>query len=701
MGEKYSIAEILQQEFEKRSDITNINMSAEKLFQLDDLRKWTTNLLENDGTSELNRRIQSASEERLSHAAATYLLGIAVREGLNLNFDSLPRIFSKGSYGDAFYFYWSVICLCHDLGYQYETNDCDLGLMDQHEGRCKLLEIEYDLFEVKKDLDKFGGTAEENEWIIETVDLVEKYDRMRRSKEDYVGDKPQIDHGIAGALILYDFLMKEYDRTVEQRKQQLSGNRYRDVRLAEQQEIVAGEVSTNLYHKRFPICAILIACTVARHNMWTASDAEDVDRYRRYDLDFLCQSKPIVGIESSLTQMLFMLDFMDTIDPVKALYTRKAEKGGSYQELQDRQRFLLNGITIQFRNTDGHQYRWGNTLRYQEFTIAVKPTENSQDKQNFAGYAEGLLQLHTWLNTKAPCVHRDSENRVTDVTFYYPNIPKKQRHWVGGITEDEITSLCLYEGSGGNGNSNPFYKYHNAYQTLNLIMMDGLDGEQARICEEHQNPIGIYIKQWKKTLEVMTDIFTAQCKFMEYWYKEKGGQPAIYRVDRAVNFHMMQEQNRTFALTSTSKKGYLEHIEQNKKNVILEEIVLIKNVPFVDYAELLQEQYVYSEEEEVLLPPFVDLIKAEEYPHAVSHYVIKFGGFRASGEREDETVLIDRLEKNKGVAVQFLENIKKTKTIDRDSEQARQYMGWKKDFQTLVRQCFCNIGKAYGLEGDV
>ncbi len=713
MEGKRSIAEILQQEFYKRKFITGVDIDAEELFQSEKLKKWTKKLLESDETSELVRRIDGMSPERLAHAVATYLLGISIRESLNLNFDFLPRIFSKGSYGDAFYFFWSVICLCHDLGYQYENGNFDNVLMDTHEGRCSLLKIKYDLFEVDKDPHSWNGASEkEKKWILHVLELAKKYDKMRRSETDYVGDGPHIDHGIAGALILYDSLMKEYCSAARQKKNLSEVSRYRDPRLVADQEILSGEVSSNIHNSRFCICTILIACTVARHNMWNAN-MHTCKRYQKCGLDSLCQGKEdaIVSVEKSLDQMLFMLDFMDTIDPVKGIYTREAEKGADKQILASRCHLLLNNLEFEFKNAKSQSYRWETALKYQEFTISINTAENSENKRIFDEYVDGLKDLDSWLKTKAPHFQKDSEGVTSSVTCYYPNFPRKQRQWVGGITENEIIALCLYEGGGGSGKSSSFYQYHNAYQTLNLLMMDGLEGEEVRVCVEKQNPHGIYITEWQRTLEVMTDIFTAQCKFMEYWYREKENRPNVYRVDRKVNFDMMQNQGGTFAFTSTSQKGYLENIAKTKKDCILQEIVLTKNIPFIDYAELLQERYIYSEEQEVLLPPFLKLCKVEEVLDSESKeldaatnsdkanpkYVVKFGEVDICDGQEDEMELINCLEKYKHDAAEVLEEMKRSRNIDRNSEDTKHYLEWKKNFQMLVKRCFFSIGEAYGL----
>lgn len=177
-----SIRKILNRELEKRSFITNQSLGPAELFEKDKAAEWIKKLLVSEEDSELEQRINAASPERLVHAIAAFLLGIAVREELGLNFDLLPRMFSYNASGDAFYFFWSVICLCHDFGYQYENDEhssYEQDLMDAHEGRCALLDIEHDLFELsREDLKRFGLKDKEIQWVDVSLRLVMNYDRM-------------------------------------------------------------------------------------------------------------------------------------------------------------------------------------------------------------------------------------------------------------------------------------------------------------------------------------------------------------------------------------------------------------------------------------------------------------------------------------------------------------------------------------------
>lgn len=602
-----SISHILQSMLDTRKPVTNANLSAEDLFDGANASKWISRLLDCDGLSALESRLSSASSERLTHAASTYLLGLAIRESLELNFDVLPRIFSHGAIGDAFHFFWSSICLCHDLGYHYEHGSCDLSLMDSSEGRCALLKIHRDLFELDADgLVSLGiQSGSEMDWVLSVLELAKNYDRLRRRCDEKDSSGGVIDHGIAGALILYDILMDEYERF---RPKKCVPHRRESFKAS---DIHEGELPAHAGHKRFAACAVIIACTVARHNMWTAK-ASDTARYQSYGLSALCEGGNAAHIrgDNIMEQLLFLLCFMDTIDPVKGIYVRKAESLSPAPAVLNRHRVaLLNDVFIRFQAAS--QYRWSTSLRYRSFTISIAPGAPEDVRETFSQYAMGTTGMDGWLVTRAPICTRDKADRIISVTYYYPTFPRRERVWVGGIQEHEVTALCLYAG-GGVGKASFFYQCRNAYQTFNLLMMEGFEGEEIRIRQEGQRPYGCYILEWQHTLEIIMDILKAQYKFMEYDQGAISESYTLHRVDRWVNFDMMCRRKETFAFTSTSKAAFLRELARPKKGLVLLDMFLTRPVPFVDYDRVLGRAYVYADEKEVLLPPFLEILSVSE-----------------------------------------------------------------------------------------
>lgn len=706
-----SISVILERELQKRAMAVGKKFSVEELFDSAKVADWMAQLLDGDKLSGLNERINMATPERLSHTAVTYLLGLALREQLSLNFDFLPRIFSHGAVGDAFYFFWSVICLCHDLGYQYERDGhskhriYDVSLMETSKGRCNLLNIRHDLFALDvSDLEELGiQRGSEEAWVLESLELAKKYSRLRRKAAEDDRSDALIDHGIAGALILYDALMKEYEQFRRGSGKDVSHCRNSAVLLRTH----TGVVSANADRRRFAACAIIIACTVARHNIWNAKNPDVFARYRDYGLDMLCGDAVLISAEQPMEQLLFLLDFMDTIDPVKGLYTRKAEKHEPSDVLESWRGTLLNSVSFAFQ-VDVQQFRWEQALKYRMLHISIDATETEEKRTGFSDYAWSIASMDEWLKTKAPILSVGPDGLITSITCFYPSFPRQERVWTGNVREYEVTSLCLYAG-GGSSKAGFFYQCRNAYQTFNLLMMDELEGERVRICRESQRPYGLYIKEWQRTLEVLTDIFTAQCKYASHLQDFSEGV-VLKRVDRLVNFDMMKAKGETFAFTSTSTAGFLPEIAAQKSGLVLLDVKLNCKVPFVDYGGLLREAYVYSSEQEVLLPPFLkvkSITKESLSDHEwvdplmpdgreVPKYTVQLGEFFLQEQTGDELELIRRLENNKDSASQTLNQMRKTRTLPPVGEALSTYLAWKSDFQALVRHCFFSIGRTYG-----
>lgn len=692
---QYTIRELLERELRRRSFATNKEMTVDDLFCKEQVGTWIETLI-----TKYNPRLKSiidcTSEERLSHTASTYLFGMAIRDRLNIHFDLLPLLIKNGT-GDAFHFFWAIVCLCHDLGYEFEKGKYSLNKMDTSKGRKELFKIEHDLFEVKNgDLIKFGIDVNKGEgkWILNAIELAGKYDKYRRQTDHKDPDhKPVIDHGISGALILYDILYEEYEHLIKERndaciQRQNTERNSSDIKNQGNLDGIQKDVSA----VRFITCCLIIACTVARHNMWLAnSKTEDV--YKKYGLTALLPNDPNARISanSPFDQMLFLLGFIDTIDPVKSIYTRYAEcNEATDSELSTRKRFLLDNVRIEFVGPYNSDYRWGNSLTYREFRLNVVHANNLFDE-----YVNGASHLDEWLVTRKP-VRDDSK-----ICYFLPSYCRKENVWDAGITDHEVDALLLYEGCGVPGKYGDFYTSSSPYQTFNLLMMPGDTGEKVRVCLEKQNPASIYIKEWKKTLEVMTDIFIAQCKYSIYC--NKNGEvlnDVLYRGDREANFQLMQECGGTFALTSTSKGGYLNKFLSGKRNPHLLKIKIDNNIPYIDYSGFFKENYVFSGEQEILLPPYIKMTE-EKQPEKlvegignVQNYYIHLTGFNPMMVNEDEFELIDFLTHNCDEAAKGLQELvqkRDMKYLPNDHI----YWKWKTSFQTLCRICMQNIHSLY------
>lgn len=687
------LIDALQEALDQHQDILEAHIDMRDMFKHVHAVDFICKLLGVDRKSLMGKRIQRCSEARLLHTVTTYLLGYYIRENLALSFDKLPRIFSSHTTGNAFSFFWSLICLCHDIGYEYERmRKDDRDKMICAEDRRALLELQKaDLLTLNDEYIKsLGMTDVEEDWAKKSIILTEHYNLYR------IQCGKTIDHGIAGALLVYDHMMALADASSKR-----AHKHSRNLKESEKEQIISGELVANSGHSRFRACCLLIALTIARHNMWVvnADKPDDVSVYQKYKLQSLIvkDTSDLIGINDPLDQMLFWLDFLDTIDPVKHFYVRIVEADtNSFAGITKEQvckkwkEFLLQNMRISCRfKKDWHDIRF--TFGELPKESAIKPPQETLDD-----YFRNLAALTGWLNTQAPI-------RLTSKSMSLP-FPCIERTYKGvscipDITDEEILALCLYGGCADSVRPSRFYQTPNAYQTFNLLLMEGLIGERVRIGMEHQRPYGLYIRDWQRTQKVLLSVFSAQCKYLRA--KRNVLYRALYRADREANTAMMVRKRKTFAFTSTSKARYLKDILDEKKNPTMLEMTLTEPVPLFDFQEAFGSYYAYTEEAEVLLPPYLSVkcsakepldLSKEEVEIAnggiVKKYKIAFGGMSFDTPEETEKDLLRILNSNSKEAARILDEMRENpeNLINmKDGDDAYEnYISWKKAFQKLL-----------------
>ena len=698
--ETSTIRELLEGELQRRFFASGKKLTPDELFDKDKVCDWIESLVGRSTSGKLSSRNRETSAERLAHTASSYLLGMALRSRLGLHFDRVPRIIAHSA-SDGFHFFWSIICLCHDLGYryehEYEGKTEKLRELGSTEGRKSLLEITHDLLEVTEDdLVSMGLyiNKDDSHWILESVALAKNYHNYRcRSLDNFNGGLA--DHGICGALLLYDILRSEYETMLQKQKHLKSAQpkRHDSDEPAGNLDGAAKDSSPT----RFIRCGLLIACTVARHNMWLAT-ATNRDVYSSYGLEGLFPEQDGVKIcfEKATQQMLFFLDFVDTIEPLKAFYLRDAEhppKDGESPDdyrtrLHRQKRFVLDQVSIDFSNPSPDP-------NHRSFSIFADLDEHWQ-VDSFHRFRSSTSELPDWLEISKPTW---SGNRIT---YTLPFVPGVKRSWPDGIVDDEVNALLLYMGCGVPGRYERFYASTHAYQTLNLLMMKGQEGEQIRVCGEKQQPNGIFLEDWERSLETMEHIFRAQCKYAR---NKKPLTDILYRSDRKLNYGMMSDRKATYAMTSTSQGGYLPEFLVNKVEPHILCIRMTELIPYFDYEGFFAEEYIYADEREILLPPMISLttkqlsdeaLTAEETKAGeltVSQYDVTLGRFRPDSmweeDRSDKSNLdadLDFLKTNAREAAAALDDLAKTHnwTVSPLANEKHVYWEWKRAYRRVL-----------------
>jgi hypothetical protein len=217
--------------------------------------------------SKIKHCINIITPFRALHTVSAYLLGLNIKDRLQIDTRNWRRLPGEKSSKGSFELFWSLICLFHDIGYEYEESSEKYKSNETIDGLILYLNLEYNLLEESK-----------------YKELISKYYKKRIS-----GKPVYLDHGIVGALLLYDALMD----------------------LAENSQIYS---SIKEYKSFF----VKICDTIALHNMWRAS-TDTIDEYKLYSLRELIPGNDqhhIIFYKDD--PLLFLLAFVDTIDPIKA-----------------------------------------------------------------------------------------------------------------------------------------------------------------------------------------------------------------------------------------------------------------------------------------------------------------------------------------------------------------------------------------------
>ena len=220
-------------------------------------------------------------KKREYHTVSAFLLGILFKDKLKLSTRRLPN--PCKDHKKSFMYFWSMICLSHDLTFWLESNAEYIKKCGTVEDFSKEFNIKYHLVDVSQ----YGQ-------------LFKDYYRYNTEKRHL------IDHGITCGIILYDQLIKQYVNNVNK------------------SNVITGDPWK--YTKKFKEYALTISETIAIHNLWVA-DSKNEDTYREYNLHQLISSEPFFKKVNYSEQdsMLFLLGLVDTLEPIKCCTRNKDE----------------------------------------------------------------------------------------------------------------------------------------------------------------------------------------------------------------------------------------------------------------------------------------------------------------------------------------------------------------------------------------
>lgn len=214
-------------------------------------------------------------KDRASHIVSTYLLGILIAESFHIDFKNMGN----------FKYLWFLASLYHDIGYVFEENENDNYLKmlrdDGLEAIQKILNIKY---------------LRENEFRTYSRTHINIYLSHRAGCSG--ANRGVIDHGIAGGLLLYDRLRKNFE-TAWEKAYGLGSD------ISRESFYYNGLRFSNRHYRYYAKAADAIIS----HNVWI----DTLNSYLSEEGKTSYKEKKIGGDNC----IAFVLALADTIEPVK------------------------------------------------------------------------------------------------------------------------------------------------------------------------------------------------------------------------------------------------------------------------------------------------------------------------------------------------------------------------------------------------
>ena len=279
--------------------------------------------------------IRVNQSDRDIHTISVFTLGIAIAEKLGHPIK------------DNDLFVWFLMCLFHDKGYAFErsTNDTNVGanLPDTLDGFLRGFNDNY--FE-----DFFQDDNEK--------DLYENYYKYRKQKCHVV------DHGIVGGLLLYYVLVHNFYTLKD------NINSF----------IINSDIffyNGRIFKKNYFNDYKKAAKGIMRHNMWYASNEEDIQIYQDCNLKGLISSGDN-KISFEEDKLLFLLCLSDTIEPLKKTLNVNLSDTLSKISMEVSEGVLILQIKKDFRKID----EYIQSIKDLEVWMNVKYKIEKNDKKD-------------------------------------------------------------------------------------------------------------------------------------------------------------------------------------------------------------------------------------------------------------------------------------------------------------------------------
>ena len=136
------------------------------------------------------------------------------------------------------------------------------------------------------------------------------------------------------------------------------------------------------------------------------------------------------------------------------------------------------------------------------------------------------------------------------------------------------------------------------YEMYNTLFFPGLNNEESRIYEEGKEVPYVALNMMENMLKFSRDFYTALYKTS----RKIIGSTKVSRVDRVATIEAMEENDNVVVSNFSTTLGAPDYAF-SKKHTALVTGTVTRGVVAADFAEILKDDYYYSEEKELLIAP--------------------------------------------------------------------------------------------------